>query len=141
DDGRQHGVVAYKPSGQEGEIMKNVIASTAVVIASVLVSVGVRADCTRNPFALGWDAARQACDDIASGFLPRAPRGREGASPERPCSSNDVIRCKNAMAQFLRDRQGRECARLIDRDVPVENAPGNTAGQVWRNYVMTTCNQ
>ncbi len=128
--------------------MKNIIATAGILFGSLLVSATVRADCTSNPFRMGWDAANQACDDIASGYVPTYPEliqqeSGEGKmpTPERSCSTSDVIRCKNAMAQYLRSGEGRACGRLIRRDEPLENSPGDTAGQVWRNYVVTTCNR
>lgn len=128
--------------------MKNVIASTGMLFASLLVSATVSADCTHDPFRLGWDAARQACDDIASGYVPYrsyydASKGSYLSlpTPERSCSPSDVIQCKNAMAQYLRGEEGSLCGSLIERNEPIESGPGKTARQVWRSYVLVTCNE
>jgi hypothetical protein len=131
--------------------MKTGIAKVAMSIASLSVSAAARADCTTNPFQMGWDAANQACEDIAQGWVPEpweasaeSRIGEPGATPERTCTSTDVIQCKNAMAQYLRSSAGAGCADLIRRNVtlkdPVTGSPSGTADQTWRNYVTTTCN-
>jgi hypothetical protein len=127
--------------------MKTMMASATILITGLLASSSADADCTSNPFKMGWDAASEACTDIANGWVPGPPMGERYAepaeSPERTCSAQDVIRCKNAMAQYLRSHHGSGCANLIKRNVSLSGpsgGTGNRARDTWRNYVTTTCN-
>ncbi|MDI1478327.1 hypothetical protein [Polyangium sp. y55x31] len=123
----------------------------ALLIAGLFTSAAADAACTRNPFQMGWDAANQACQDIAQGYTPMPwghRRGMHGEfiplpEPERTCTWQDVVECKNAAAQYLRRFQNHGCARLIRRNAQLTSALGRPIGsaqQVWRTYVNTTCN-
>lgn len=127
--------------------MKSIIANATILGAGLLVSVVASADCTRDPFRLGWDSADLACNDIARGWIPgpsaRGERG-EGPTPETVCTTNDIVRCKQAMAQYLRDPRGSGCASLIRRNVrlrsPFSETETETASQVWARWVDLSCN-
>lgn len=125
--------------------MKITMTAIAMIFGILTTAAIAEAECTRNPFQMGWDAAKFACDDISSNYvpLPYSSRTIAGhATPERTCSVEDVVRCKNAMAQYL--RRHHACSSLIRRDVRLYDAYGNSTGtaqDVWRTYVLTTCNQ
>ncbi|MDC0742150.1 hypothetical protein [Polyangium mundeleinium] len=125
--------------------------AAALLIAGLFTSAAADAACTSNPFRMGWDAAKQACEDIAQGYTPMPWGYRRSASgdfipipePERTCSWQDVVECKNAAAQYLRRFQNHGCARLIRRNERLTSSRGTpigTAQGVWRTYVNTTCN-
>ena len=121
--------------------MKTILANATLLVSGLLVSTVAHADCTSNPFQMGYDAARQACDDIAQMYVPvyQAPAG---PTPETTCSLEDVVQCKNAMAQFLRVHPA--CGNLIAQNVPLTDpstgASRGNAASIWRAYVTTTCN-
>ncbi|MDI1448685.1 hypothetical protein [Polyangium sp. 6x1] len=131
--------------------MKITWTGAALLIAGLFTSAVADAACTTNPFKMGWDAANQACEDIAQGYTPM-PWGYHRDShgtliplpePERTCTWQQVVECKNAAAQYLRRFQNHGCARLIRRNARLTSAigtPTGTAQQVWRTYVNTTCN-
>ncbi|MDI1429914.1 hypothetical protein [Polyangium sorediatum] len=131
--------------------MKSIWMGAALLIAGLFTSAAADAACTSNPFRMGWDAANQACEDIAQGYTPM-PWGHRRLSsgeivpipePERTCSWQAVVECKNAGAQYLRRFQNHRCAQLIRRDVRLTSSRGTpigTAQQVWRTYLNTTCN-
>ncbi|MRG97713.1 hypothetical protein [Polyangium spumosum] len=125
--------------------MKIQLTIAAALLSGLLTSGTASAYCTNNAFQMGWDAANQACTDIAQGYLPmptdRGYRRHMGAEPEQTCTWQQVVECKNAMAQYL--RRFRTCSNLIRRNIRVTNASGRTIGRaqdVWRTYVNTTCN-
>ena len=125
--------------------MSRIITLGLLSIAGMCVALVARADCTHNAFALGRDAAKQACDDIAGRHYPgpiyEAPIYEEGATPERTCTLEQEIDCKNAMAQYTREHP--KCGSLIRRNVPLYDLatgePRGRAEQTWRTYMARTC--
>jgi len=131
--------------------MKVKMMSVAVLGAGMFASAAADAACTTDPFQMGADAAEQACEDIAQGYVPPPPPPGGGVilpehalpEPEWVCRWQDVATCKNAMAQYLRDPENYDCANYIREDIPLttaSGAPAGTANEVWRTYVNTTCN-
>ncbi len=117
--------------------MKAIILGMALIASSALVSGQAQAACTHNAFRLGYDAAELACMEIVNGYAPafHAPER------ERTCSYDQVIVCKNAMAQYRREHHG--CDHLIDHNTTVYDADGHPIGNardIWFRWMSTTCN-
>lgn len=136
--------------------MKLVIASLGALFVGLFASTTLHAStCTHNSFRMGWDAAKQACDDIITGWIPMpVERGVHGYAPgismhapipepEVTCSLTQVVKCKNAMAQYLRSDEGQACGSLIRENARLSARASGSADQaysIWRGYVTTTCN-
>lgn len=126
--------------------MKALFAAVAVAVLSV--SSAAHAFCTTNPGQMGWDAAKNACEDILNGYVPdpwgRAQKDFSGElvfEPEKVCSIRQVVTCKNAMSQYA--RRYPACGHLIATRAEVVSPDGTvlgTADDIWRTYVFQTCN-
>jgi len=136
--------------------MKLIIASLGALFVGLFASTTLHADtCTNKAFNMGWDAAKQACDDIITGWIPLAiERHVSGYAaglamhepipePERTCTLAQVVECKNAMAQYLRSNEGQACGNLVRENAKLSARASGSSDQaytVWRGYVTNTCN-
>lgn len=125
--------------------MNRIITLGMPLLAVLSTAAVVRADCTTNAFRLGRDAAKQACDDIVGGYYPapsyQAPVISGEATPERTCTLEDEVDCKNAMSQYTREHPA--CGDLIARNIPLydqySGEARGSAGETWRTYMRRSC--